>query len=28
MLIRCRTGGEILDVADGQDPHAALDANG
>jgi len=28
VLIRCRAGGEILDVPDGQDPHAALDANG
>lgn len=27
-LIRCRLGGEILDVPEGQDPHAALDANG
>jgi hypothetical protein len=27
-LIRCRLGGEMLDVPDGQDPHAALDASG
>ena len=28
MLIRCKTGGEMLDVPEGQDPHALLDANG
>lgn len=27
-LIRCRLGGELLDVPEGQDPHAAFDANG
>lgn len=28
MLIRCKTGGEMIDVPEGQDPHAALDATG
>ena len=28
MLIKCKQGGEMLEVAEGQDPHAALDATG
>ena len=28
MLIKCKAGGEMLDVPEGQDPHAALDASG
>jgi hypothetical protein len=28
MLIKCRAGGEMIDVPEGQDPHAALDAAG
>lgn len=28
MLVQCKTGGEFLDVPEGQDPHTALDANG
>lgn len=28
MLIQCKTGGELLDVPEGQDAHAALDLNG
>jgi hypothetical protein len=28
MLIKCKTGGEMIEVAEGQDPHAALDATG
>jgi hypothetical protein len=27
-LVRCKLGGEILEVPAGQDAHAALDANG
>src|SRR5579872_3790354 len=27
-LIRCKAGGEMLDVPEGRDPHTALDANG
>jgi len=28
VLIRCKTGGEMIEVPEGQDPHAALDATG
>jgi len=28
VLIRCRVGGEMVDVPEGQDPHTFLDANG
>ena len=28
LLIRCKTGGEMVEVPDGQDPHAFLDATG
>jgi hypothetical protein len=28
VLIKCKTGGEMIEVAEGQDPHAALDATG
>jgi hypothetical protein len=28
MLIKCKTGGEMVDVPEGQDPHALLDATG
>jgi hypothetical protein len=28
VLIRCKTGGEMIEVAEGQDPHTALDATG
>jgi hypothetical protein len=28
MLIKCRIGGEMIDVGEGEDPHAALDATG
>ena len=28
MLIRCVTGGEMVEVPEGQDPHAYLDATG
>lgn len=28
MLIRCKAGGEMIDVGEGEDPHAALDAAG
>lgn len=28
MLIKCRLGGEMVEVPEGQDPHAHLDATG
>ena len=28
ILVRCKTGGETVEVPDGQDPHAFLDAAG
>jgi hypothetical protein len=28
VLIKCKTGGEMIEVPEGQDPHAALDATG
>jgi hypothetical protein len=27
-LVQCRTGGEMIDVPEGQDPHAAFDTAG
>ena len=28
MIVKCKLGGELLEVAEGRDPHEALDANG
>ena len=28
MLVKCKTGGEMVEVPEGQDPHALLDATG
>jgi hypothetical protein len=28
VLIKCKIGGEMIEVPEGQDPHAALDATG